>query len=97
MKDHDTHIDYDAVREDYRFDGSIFSEEPERSALLKWIIDNRLAEPERRVIIQYAELQSFRKLAQVLGRSHTACARKVRRIRKKIIEEYSKLSKTQAK
>ena len=82
---------YKVIREDYRFDGSIFSVEPEKVARLKWIIDNRLTEVERIIILLYTDCQSYRKLAKKLTLSHQTIAREVRRIKKKILDEYHKL------
>lgn len=91
MKDKEIARDYKSIREDYRWDGSIFSQEPDRTARIKWIIDNRLTEVERILILLYVDCQSYRKLGQRLGLSHQTCAKEVRRIREKILDEYSKL------
>ena len=91
MKDKEVARDYKTIREDYRFDASIFSQEPDRIARLKWIIDNRLTEVERILILLYVDCQSYRKLAKKLTLSHQTCAKEVRRIKAKILEEYDKL------
>lgn len=91
MKDKEIARDYKSIREDYRWDGSIFSQEPEKTARVKWIIDNRLTEVERILILLYVDCQSYRKLGKRLGLSHQTCAKEVRRIRTKILDEYSKL------
>jgi len=91
MKDKEIARDYKSIREDYRWDGSIFSQEPDRTARIKWIIDNRLTEVERILILLYVDCQSYRKLGQRLGLSHQTCAKEVRRIREKILDEYAKL------
>lgn len=91
MKDKEIARDYKSIREDYRWDGSIFSQEPEKIARVKWIIDNRLTEVERILILLYVDCQSYRKLGKRLGLSHQTCAKEVRRIRTKILDEYAKL------
>lgn len=91
MKDKEIARDYKSIREDYRWDGSIFSQEPEKTARVKWIIDNRLTEVERILILLYVDCQSYRKLGKRLGLSHQTCAKEVRRIRTKILDEYAKL------
>lgn len=91
MKDKEIARDYKSIREDYRFDGSIFSQEPDRIARVKWIIDNRLTEVERILILLYVDCQSYRKLGKRLGLSHQTCAKEVRRIKAKILDEYEKL------
>ena len=82
---------YKEIREDYRFDASIFSKEDGKVAAIKWIIDNRLTETERIVILLYTDCHSYRKLAKKMGMSHFPIAKEVRRIRAKILEEYAKL------
>jgi len=83
---------YKSVREDYRYGGDIFSQDPDRVARVKWIIDNRLTDVERILILLYVDCQSYRKLGKRLGLSHQTCANEVRRIKKKILEEYTKLT-----
>lgn len=92
MKDKEIARDYKSIREDYRWDGSIFSQEPDRIARVKWIIDNRLTEVERILILLYVDCQSYRKLGKRLGLSHQTCAKEVRRIKAKILEEYNKIN-----
>ncbi len=92
MKDKEVARDYKTIREDYRYDADIFSTEPERTSRLKWIIDNRLTEVERILILLYVDCQSYRKLAKKLTLSHQTCAKEVRRIKAKILEEYNKLT-----
>ena len=93
MKETEVARDYKTIREDYRFDADIFSLEPEKTARLKWIIDNRLTEVERIIILLYVDCQSYRKLAKKLTLSHQTCAKEVRRIKAKILDEYNKLEK----
>lgn len=91
MKDNELARDYKTIREDYRFDADIFSTEPERIARLKWIIDNRLTDVERIILLLYVDCQSYRKLARKLTLSHQTCAKEVRRIKAKVLEEYNKI------
>ena len=93
MKDKEVARDYKTIREDYRFDPSIFSTEPERTARVKWIIDNRLTDVERILILLYIDCQSYRKLAKKLTLSHQTLAKEVRRIKAKILAEYNNLCK----
>lgn len=91
MKEKELARDYKSIREDFRFDADIFSTEDERSARLKWVLDNRLLEPERILLLLYIEAQSYRKLADRMGVAHQTIARNISRIRKKVIEEYNKI------
>lgn len=79
-------INLNRILEDYQPDNDIFSEEPEVVAKLKDVIFNRLSEIDRRVILLYAELQSQRKVAKLLGVSASTVNILIRRIRKEILE-----------
>ena len=83
---------YVEIRKDYTFDGSVFSNDPERVARVKWIIENRLSQVDQTIIILYADCQSLRKLASRFGVSHTFLAKEIRRIKTHILEEYNKLT-----
>lgn len=85
--------DYKSIREDYAFDASIFNDEPERIALVKEIIAERLTEVDRTLILLYCDCLSYRKLGKRLGLSHTTVAAEIRRIRQLILEEYDKMTK----
>ena len=84
--------DYKSIREDYRYDASPFSEEPERTARVKFIIDTKLSQVDRTLILLYADCQSLRKLGKRLGLSHTCVAKEIRRIRESIINEYKTMT-----
>lgn len=81
------------VAKDYRYDPSIFCNEPEKVRLVKKIIDERLEDWERVVIILYADCGSLRKLAERFGMSHTTLAGFVREIKAKILDEYNKMTR----
>ena len=79
---------YRKARPDYRFDPSIFSEEDERVARVKEIIERELTQADRTIILLYAECGSYRKLGQMLGLSHMTARSEVMRIRKQILSKY---------
>lgn len=83
--------EYKDIRKDYAYDGGIFADEPDRVARVKWIIENRLTETERTLILLYADCQSFRKLGRRMGLSHTTVYTLIKGIKKKILEEYEHL------
>ena len=86
--------DFRSIQEDYAWDPSIFSEEDERVARLKYIINRKLTQPERAIFLLYTEMQSYRKLGERLNISHTTCRTLVEQIKKKILEEYNQMTKT---
>lgn len=91
MNEKETIHDYKTIREDFRFDGSIFSAEPRRVAIVKYILDNVLTDVDRILILLYVDEPSYRKLGKRLGISHTTAAQQIRRIKERIRKEYDKL------
>lgn len=78
------------IKPDYAFDADIMCEDEPRTRRLKYIINNRLTIADRTIIILYAELQSFRKLGECLGVSHTTMRTEVNRIKEIIKREYGR-------
>lgn len=76
------------VIEEYQPDCDIFSQEDESVAKLKDIIFNRLSEIDKRVILLYAEVQSQRKVAKILGVSPGTVNKLIKRIREDILKWY---------
>ena len=81
------------IEADYKFDPSIFTVDEERVASIKYIIDNKLNRVDKTLILLYADCQSFRKMGQRLGFSHTTLRMEIMRIRKIILDEYEKMQK----
>lgn len=76
---------------EYAFDGSIFSEDNPKTARTKWIIEKRLEEDERNIILLYIQVKSMAEVARMLGIGRSTAAKEVLRIRKKILKEYDNL------
>lgn len=68
---------------EYEKDTSIFSEEPQKIRVIKDAIET-LTQPEKIVLLLYAEIGSLRKLAQRLDVSHSAIVKEMKKIRGKI-------------
>lgn len=85
--------DYKDIEAEYRFDPSVFTEDPDRVAALKYIIDNKLSRVDKTLILIYADCLSFRKMGKRLGFSHTTMRCEVKRIKDIILEEYEKMQK----
>jgi len=77
-------IDIDKILEDYKPDNSLFSEEDEDINKIKNKIYS-LPEPEKRIILMYAELGTLRKLGTQLGVSTSSAYLKIKDIRNKIL------------
>lgn len=93
MAEKDAARDYKEIRQDYAFDPDIMNDEPERVARVKYIVNNRLNQVDRTLIILYADCQSYRKLGKRLGLSHTTVAVEINRIKAEIRRMYDELEK----
>ncbi len=91
MNEKETIHDYKTIREDFRWDPSIFNREPQRVAIVKYILDNVLTDVDRILILLYVDEPSYRKLGKRLGISHTTAAQQIRRIKDTIRKEYERL------
>ena len=83
--------DYKTIREDYTFNPDIFNDEPEKVARVKYIINRRLNQVDRTLIILYTDCQSYRKLGKRLGLSHTTIRGEIMRIKAEILRIYNEL------
>lgn len=83
--------DYMEIRKDYAYDPDIMNPEPERVARVKYIINHRLNQVDKTLIILYADCQSYRKLGKRLGLSHTTVAVEINRIKAEIRRMYDEL------
>lgn len=84
-------VDYKRIAADYAYDGTIFNEDDARLSAVKYIINHRLDQVDRTIILLYADCQSFRKLGKRLGFSHMTIRKEVRRIKARILEEYNQM------
>lgn len=83
--------DYKTIKEDYKFNPDIFTQDDERVSKVKYILDNKLSQVDKTIILLYADCGSLRKLGRRMGLSHMTCRKEVIRIRQLILEEYAKL------
>lgn len=83
--------DYKTIREDYTWNPDIFNDEPEKVRLTKYIINKRLNQVDRTLIILYADCQSYRKLGERLSLSHTTIRGEIMRIKAEILRLYNEL------
>ena len=81
------------IEADYKFDPSIFTEDGDRVAAVKYIIDNKLSRVDKTLILIYADCLSFRKMGKRLGFSHTTMRQEIKRIKDLILDEYNKMQK----
>ena len=84
-------VEYKRIAPDYAWDGSIFCEDEARLSAIKYIINNKLDQVERTIILLYVDCLSYRKLGKRLGFSHMTIRKECQRIKAKILDEYEKM------
>ena len=77
------------IRREYAFNPDVMSPDDPRVARLKEIIEKRLSQVDRTIILLYADCLSYRKLGNKMHLSHMTIRREVIRIKKIILEEYN--------
>lgn len=80
--------EFRAIKLEYRYNPDILSEDDERVAKLKRIIDTKLSQVDKTIILLYADCQSFRKLGTKMHLSHMTIRKEVQRIKQIILKEY---------
>lgn len=83
--------EYKEIREEYKFNPSIFNAEDPRVATIKEIIDTKLSQVDKTIILLYVDCLSYRKLGARMGLSHMTIRKEVMRIKALILEEYEKM------
>ena len=77
------------IKQEYAYNPDIMSTDDPRVARLKEIIDTKLSQVDKTIILLYADCQSYRKLGKRMKLSHMTCRREILRIKKIILEEYN--------
>ena len=88
MKENEVVKEYRQIKEDYKFNPDIMCPDDPRVAKIKEIIDTKLSQVDKTIILLYADCQSYRKLGRKMNLSHMTVRREVIRIKKLILEEY---------
>lgn len=81
--------EYRAIRDEYSFDPSIFNPGDPKVERLKEIIDTKLSQADKTILLLYVDCQSFRKLGKKLNLSHMTIRREILRIREIVLEEFN--------
>ena len=88
MKENEVVKEYRQIKEDYKFNPDIMCTDDPRVSRSKEIIDTKLSQVDKTIILMYADCQSYRKLGRKMNLSHMTVRREVIRIKKLILEEY---------
>ena len=73
------------IMADYKFDDDIMCEDDEKVRDIKYALQ-QLPEADRIIFILQTDIQSQRKVGNILGVSHTAIGKECKRIKAKILE-----------
>ena len=90
MKENEVVKEYRQIKEDYKFNPDIMCPDDPRVSRIKEIIDTKLSQVDKTIILLNADCQSYRKLGRKMRLSHMTCRREVIRIKKIILEEYNR-------
>ena len=77
------------IKMEYAFNPDVMTTDDPRVARLKEIIDTKLSQVDKTIILLYVDCQSYRKLGKKMHLSHMTVRREVMRIKKIILEEYN--------
>lgn len=89
MTENEVVKEYRQIKEDYKFNPDIMCADDPRVARVKEIIETKLSQVDRTIILLYCDCQSYRKLGKKMHLSHMTIRREVIRIKKNILEEYN--------
>lgn len=93
MKENEVVKEYRQIKEDYKFNPDIMCPDDPRVSRIKEIIDTKLSQVDKTIILLYADCLSYRKLGRKMRLSHMTVRRECMRIKKIILEEYDKMEK----
>lgn len=91
MKENEVVKEYRQIKEDYKFNPDIMCPDDPRVSRIKEIIDTKLSQVDKTIILLYADCLSYRKLGAKMHLSHMTVRREVIRIKNIILKEYENL------
>lgn len=91
MKENEVVKEYRLIKEDYKFNPDIMCPDDPKVSRIKEIIDTKLSQVDKTIILLYADCQSYRKLGAKMHLSHMTVRREVIRIKNIILKEYENL------
>lgn len=93
MNENELVKEFRQIRKEYAWNPDIMNDEEPRIARLKEIIEKKLSQADRTILLLYVDCQSYRKLGKKLGLSQMTCWKEVARIKQIVLEEYIKVKK----
>ena len=80
------------IKQEYAFNPDIMCQDDPRVARLKEIINTKLSQVDKTIILLYVDCLSYRKLGKKMNLSHMTIRREILRIKKIILEEYNNVN-----
>ena len=90
MTENEVVKEFRQIKHDYAYDPDIMCMDDPRVSKVKEIIDTKLSQVDKTIILLYCDCLSYRKLGRKMKLSHMTIRREVIRIKKIILEEYKK-------
>ena len=97
MTENEVVKEFRQIKQEYAWNPDIMSPDDPRVARLKEIIDTKLSQVDKTIILLYCDCLSYRKLGAKMNLSHMTIRREVIRIKKIILEEYNHENNDQPK
>lgn len=89
MTENEVVKEFRMLKQEYAWNPDIMNQDDPRVARLKEIIETKLSQVDRTIILLYCDCLSYRKLGQMMHLSHMTIRKEVIRIKKLILEEYN--------
>lgn len=93
MTENEVVKEFRQIKQEYAFNPDIMCQDDPRVARLKEIIDTKLSQVDKTIILLYCDCLSYRKLGKKMNLSHMTIRRECMRIKKIILEEYERMEK----
>ena len=81
--------EFKAIKQEYAYNPDIMCLDDPRVSRLKEIIDTKLSQVDKTIILLYCDCLSYRKLGKMMHLSHMTIRREVIRIKNIILKEYN--------
>ena len=95
MTENEVVKEFRLIRQEYAYNPDIMCPDDPRVSRIKEIIDTKLSQVDKTIILLYCDCLSYRKLGKKLNLSHMTIRREVIRIKNIILDEYQKMNRNE--
>lgn len=89
MTENEVVKEFRQIKQEYAWNPDIMNPDDPRVSRVKEIIDTKLSQADKTILLLYVDCQSYRKLGKKLNLSHMTVRREVLRIRKIVLNEFN--------